>query len=308
MPIAVSILGCEHPHAADALGVVASEPDVRLAAVWSADRSAVPGPVSSYAVQQADTAIARADAVIVCGSIDERPQLCVRAALAGRPLLVEPPLAGSAAEASTVGREIVRHRTPAYPGLFLRQLPALGRLGAVLRAELLGRVTAAAASYVRPTALNGSATAAWVRDDRRPAGGGMIDLGLPLVDALAALGTRPRLDAVRLDRRRGGKIDVGGVAVGRWGDVPLSLRTSWVARPGTLELVVNGAAGTATVRDGTLELTGDSGVPERWVGAPPDPAEAVRAFFQRLRDRRLDLRGLEDAIRAQEAIERAAVL
>ena len=66
MAFAVSLLGCEHPHVTDVLGVVASEPDVRLAAVWSGDRAAIPGPVSGYAVQSADTAIGRADAVVVC--------------------------------------------------------------------------------------------------------------------------------------------------------------------------------------------------------------------------------------------------
>lgn len=305
MPIAVSILGCEHPHAADALGVIVAEPDVRLAAVWTADGSAVPGPVSGYAVQQPDTAIDRADAVIVLGPVAQRAQLCLRAAQAGRPVLVEQPVAATAAEARAVAREIARHRTPADPNLFLRELPALARLAAVLRAGVLGRVSGVAASYLRPTAANGSARAA---GDVRRSGGGMADLGIPLVDSLAALGARPRLDAVRFDRRRGDPVDRGGVAVGTWGDVPLTLRASWMARPGTLELVVNGAAATAVLRDGTLELTSEVGAPERWVGAPPDPAEAVRAFLERLRRRRLDPQRLEDAIRAQEAIERAAVL
>jgi predicted dehydrogenase len=136
----------------------------------------------------------------------------------------------------------------------------------------------------------------------------MIDLGIHLVDALAALGSRPRLDAVSVDRRARGRTDLGGVAVGRWADVPLTLRASEVVRPGGLELVVNGSSATAAVRDGTLELVSDQGAPERWVGAPPDPAEAVRAFFDRLRTRRLDLNGLQDMIRAHEVLERAAAL
>lgn len=310
MAIAVALLGCEHPHISDVLGVIASEPDVRLAAVWSHDRSAVPGPVSGYAVQSADTAIARADTVIVCAPTDERPQLCIRAARAGRPILVEKPVARSAAEARAVAREVARSRTPAYANLFLRQLPALGRLAAVVRADVLGRVTAVAASYLSPTALDGSAGQAsgWMQDARRTGGGGMTDHGIHLVDALTALGARPRLDAVRLDRRRGDRNDVGGVALGRWGDVPLSVRASWIVRPGGLELVINGTSATAVVRDGTLEVSADLGAPERWIGAPPDPAEGVRAFFQRLRSRRLDLKGLEAVVSAHEVLERAAVL
>lgn len=310
MAISVSLLGCEHPHVSNVLGVVASEPDVRLAAVWSGDRSAVPGPVSGYAVQSPETAIARGDVVIICAPTDERPELCIRAARAGRPLLVEKPVARSAGESRSVAREVARSRTPAYANLFLRQLPALARLRAVLRADVLGRVTAVGASYLSPAALNGTGAPAsgWMQDARRAGGGGLVDLGIPLVDALTALGARPRLDAVRIDRRRGDRTDAGGAAVGSWGDVPLSLRVSWAVRPGGLELVVNGAGGTAVVRDGTLELSGDLGAPERWIGAPPDPAEAVRAFFARLRSRRLSTNGLEDAVRAHEIIERAAAL
>jgi predicted dehydrogenase len=307
MPIAVCLLGCEHPHVSDVLGVIVSEPDVRLAAVWSGDRAAVPGPVSSYLVESPDTAIARADVAVVCAPTAQRPQLCVRAARAGRPVLVETPLAARAAEAGAVAREIARSRTPAYPTLFLRQLPALGRLRAALRADLLGRVSAVSVSYLTSAALAGS-PAAGTPEGWGGGAGGMVELGIHLVDALAALGSRPRLDAMSTDRRTRGGLDVGGVALGRWTDAPLSLRVSQIVRPPGLEVVVNGSSGTAVLRDGALELAGDHGEPERWIGAPPDPAEAVRAFFQRLRARRLELNGLRDALAAHEVLERAAAL
>ena len=311
MPIAVALLGCEHPHVADVLGVIASEPDVRLAAVFSSDRAAVPGPVSGYIVESPETAIRRADAVIVCATASERPALAVRAAQAGRPVLIEQPVAPTAAQARALAREITRSRTPAYANLFLRQLPALGQLRAVLRADILGRVTAVGVTYLNSAGLNGSAGPGGRRRPdrgRRPGAGGMAELGIHLIDALIALGATPRLDAVTLDRRPGGPADLGGVAVGRWGDVPLSLRVSQVVRPAGLELIVNGAVATAVLRDGVLELTGEVGGPERWVGAPPDPAEAVRAFFARLRTRRLSLTGLQDAISAHEVIERGAAV
>jgi predicted dehydrogenase len=308
MAIAVALLGCEHPHVPDVLGVVASEPDVHLAAVWSADRSAVPGAVADYLVQSPDSAISRADVAIVCAPTDERPALCVRAAQAGRPILVEEPLARTAAEAARVAREVARSRTPAYATLFLRELPGLGRLRALLRSDVLGRVTAAAATYVEPMALNGGAVTGWMQQARRAGGGAMTHLGIHLVDAMTALGARPRLDAVRLDRRGANASDVGGAGLGRWGDVPLTLRTSWVVRPGGLEVVINGSAATAALRDGTLEIAADLGAPERWVGAPPDAAEAVRAFLARLRARKLDDDGLRAAVAAHEVIERATVL
>ena len=68
---------------------------------------------------------------------------------------------------------------------------------------------------------------------------------------------------------------------------------------------MTGSAGTATLREGVLELDRNGGAPERWVGAPPDPGEALRAFTARLRARRFARDGLAPAVRAQEVLEAA---
>jgi predicted dehydrogenase len=307
MPISISLLGCGHPHLSDLLGVIASEPDLRLAAAWDADRSAIPGAISNYVVSDAERAIRRADAVVVTAATDQRPELCVRAARAGRPVLVEKPIARTAAEARALAREISRSRTPAMPALFLRELPALQRLRGVLRAGLLGRLSAASASYLHPGALDGSFSGprAWMRDPARAGVGGLGDLAIHLVDAFAALGDAPRLLAVSLDHDGAGRGDVGGSVLGRWRDVPLTLRASWVTRPSGLELSVSGARATAVLRDGSLEIVSDSGSGQRWIGAPPDAGDALRAFTARLRARRFGRDDLAPAIRAQEALERA---
>jgi predicted dehydrogenase len=309
VPIDIALLGCGHPHVPDVLGVLASEPDLRLAAVWDADRSAIPVAASGAAVARAETAIARAHAVVICAPTDVRPALCVQAARAGRPILVEKPVARTAAEARAAAREIGRSRTPAMAALFLRELPALARLGALLRERLLGRVASVGAELAHPGAIDGWFEGAreWMRDPRRAGIGGFGDLGLHLVDALAALqiDEAPTLAAVTLDRPAQGQGDIGGVAIGTWAGAPLTLRASWAIRPGGLELVVAGAAGTATLRDGVIELAGAGGRPERWVGAPPDAGEAVRAFAARLRARRFPRDGLAPAIRAQERLEAA---
>jgi predicted dehydrogenase len=307
MPISISLLGCGHPHLSDLLGVIASEPDLRLAAAWDADRSAIPGAIANYVVSDAERAIRRADAVVVSAATDQRPELCVRAARAGRPVLVEKPIARTAAEARALAREISRSRTPAMPALFLRELAALHRLRGVLRAGLLGRLSAASASYLHAGALDGSFSGpcAWMRDPARAGVGALGDLAIHLVDAFAVLGEAPRVLAVSLDRDGAGRGDVGGSALGRWRDVPLTLRASWVTRPPGLELSVSGARATAVLRDGSLELVSDSGSGERWVGAPPDAGDALRAFTARLRARRFGRDDLAPAIRAQEALERA---
>jgi predicted dehydrogenase len=302
MPIDIALLGCAHPHVPDVLGVLASEPDLRLVAAWDADPSAIPGAISGVAVTRADTAIRRAMAVVVCAPTDQRPALCLQAGRAGKPVLVEKPLAPTAAAARGVANEIARTRTPAVAALHLRELPALGRLGGVLRERLLGRLAGVSASLAHPGAAEGwfDGPRAWMRDPARAGVGGFGDLALHLIDALAALplNEAPVLAAVSLDRPGPREADLGGVGVGTWAGAPLTVRSSWAERPGGLELVVAGVAGTATLRDGVLELDRGGAAPERWVGAPPDAGEAVRAFAGHLRTRRFPRDGLAPAVGA----------
>jgi len=309
MPIDVALLGCAHPHVPDVLGVLASEPDLRLVAAWDADPSAIPAAIGGAAVSRADTALRRASAAIVCAPTDQRPALCVQAARAGCPILVEEPVARTAAEARAVAREIGRSRTPAMAALFLRELPALARLAGVLRERLLGRLGGVSAALAHPGAVDGwfDGPRAWMRDPERAGLGGFGDRALHVVDALAALRADepPALHAVALDRPGGGRADVGGVGLGTWAGAPLTVRASWAQRPGGLEVVVAGSAGSATLRDGILELDRGRGEPERWIGPPPDAGEAVRAFANRLRARRFPRDGLAPAVQAQALLEAA---
>jgi predicted dehydrogenase len=306
VPFDVALLGCGHPHVPELLGVLASEPDLRLAAVWDADPSAIPGPVGAAAVTRAETAIARAHAVVICAPTDQRPALCVQAARAGRPLLVEAPLALTASAAGGLARELERSRTPALAALQLRELPALRRLHALLAERLLGRPASVSASYAHAGALDGrfDGPRAWLRDPRRAGVGAFGDLALPLLDALASLAPDepPALAAMTRDG------DLGGAALGSCAGAPLTLRTSWATRPGGLEIAVSGSAGTATVRDGVLELVRGFGAPERWVGPPPDAGEALRAFAGYLRARRFPRDGLTRAVVAQRRVEAAVVI
>jgi predicted dehydrogenase len=309
MPLDIALLGCAHPHVPDVLGVLASEPDLRLVAAWDADPSAIPGPIAGVGVTRADTAIRRAAAVVVCAPTDQRPALCVQAARAGKPVLVEKPIARTASDARGVANEVARSRTPALAALHLRQLPALARLGGVLRERLLGRLAGVSASLGHAGAADGwfDGPRAWMRDPARAGVGGFGDLALHLLDALAALPLNepPALTAVSLDRAGPRQADLGGVGLGTWAGAPLSVRSSWVERPGGLEVVIAGSSGTATLRDGVLELDRGGSGPERWVGAPPDAGEAMRAFAAHLRTRRFPRDGLAPAVRAQAVLEAA---
>jgi predicted dehydrogenase len=309
MPIDVALLGCAHPHVPDVLGVLASEPDLRLVAAWDTDPSAIPAAIAGAAVARAETALRRANAAVICAPTDQRPALCVQAARAGCPMLVEKPIACTAAEARRVAREVGRGRTPAMAALFLRELPALARLAGVLRERLVGRLAGVTAALTHPGAIDGwfDGPRAWMRDPARAGVGGFGDLALHIVDALVALRADepPALHAVTLDRAGAGRADVGGIALGTWAGAPLTVRASWATRPGGLEVVITGAAGTATLRDGVLELDRGGLEPERWVGPPPDAGEAVRAFANRLRTRRFARDGLAPAVAAQALLEAA---
>jgi predicted dehydrogenase len=290
MAIEITLLGCRRPDLADVLGVVAAEPDVRLAAAWDADPSSIPGPVRPHAVADAETAIGRGNAVVICAPADERPVLCVRAARAGRPALVPVPVASDAGEAARLQRELERSRTPVVPSMFLRELGALGRLRGALRAGVPGRVAGVQATLNAPGA-NG----------HRHAFG---DLAVHLLDALAFLGEPPRLDAVSLDRGPGGR-DVGGAGIGRWGSIPLVLRASAASADAGVRITADGSRARAVIVDGVLELVDADGDSERWVGGPPDAGEAVRAFLDRLRRRAFPRDPLAGVMRAQATAERA---
>jgi predicted dehydrogenase len=307
MPISISLLGCAHPHLAGMLAVIAGEGDLRLGAAWDPDPTAVPGVIASHAVVDLDVAIARADAVVVAVPADQRPGTCLRAARSGRPVLVEPPLARTAGESRAAARELQRTRTPVHTVLFLRELPSLARLRAALAGGVLGRVAGASGGFLSPRALDDSlrGPAAWMLDPRRSGVGGFGELATHLVDAFALLGAPPQLDALSLDRGPLAGAELGGAALGSWAGVPLSVRASWVSRPARLELTIDGSRASAQLRDGTLELIAGAGAGERWIGAPPDPGESLRAFVERLRRRALPRDGLAAAIRAQEALERA---
>ena len=201
MPIDVALLGCAHPHVPDVLGVLASEPDLRLVAAWDADPSAIPVAIAGAAVARAETAIRRANAAVICAPTDQRPALCVQAARAGLPDARRKPVARTAADARGVAREVGRSRTPAMAALFLRELPALARL-ARRAARAAGRPARERdGGLTHPGAVDGwfNGPRAWMRDPARAGVGGFGDLALQLVDALERPAGRR---AARARRRR----------------------------------------------------------------------------------------------------------
>ena len=238
-------------------------------------------------VSRAATAISRADAAVIAAPTDPRPALCVEAARAGRPLLVEEPVALSAGDARG-SRRVGRSRTPALAALFLRELPALR--------PARGRAARAAGRAPRRRVGGGHTRARSTAGSAARAPGCATRRG----PASAASGTSRCICSTRSRRSRGRAPGTGGGRARPPGtgagtsaasrSAPGGARRSGCARAGRrgrrvrarrrgLRRHGDAARGRARARRGT-------GEPERWVGPPPDAGEALRAFAERLRARR----------------------
>ena len=244
----------------------------------------MPGAIAGPAVGRAETAIRRAHAVVICAPTDQRPALCVQAARAGRPLLVEKPVARTATEARARGArgraQSARRRCAA---LFLRELPALGRLAACCASACSAGWPRRSRPSTHPGALDG-----WFDG---PAPG----CATPAAPASAASATSPCTSSTRSPRsaatsRRGSPrstLDRAGAGGRRrrrrrWAPGPACRSPCGRAgrrAPAASSWRVAGAAGTARpARAACSSCAAAAATPERWVGAPPDAGEALRAF------------------------------
>ncbi|MFE2432801.1 Gfo/Idh/MocA family protein [Streptomyces sp. NPDC059373] len=194
--------------------------------------------------------------------------------------------------------------------MFLRCAPALRRARTVLREGVLGELLHADASFGHPGLTEGMFTghAAWMLDPERGGSGAFADLGVHLVDLLCWM--RPdagvAVRGAQLRARPGLAVDVGGVALVDWGGVPVTLRTSWIARPGGVRLHLEGSCGSVTVHNGELRLrTGDTQRAEAY--DPPSARDVLPAFLSALRgeDGAWDAPTATDVINCAEILEAA---
>ena len=310
MPIDVALLGCAHPHVPDVLGVLASEPDLRLVAVWDADPSAIPAAISGAAVARAETAIRRANAAVICAPTDQRPALCVQAARAGLP-----DARREAGRADRGGRPRRRARGRpqpdpgdggAVPARAARARPARGRA-----ARAAGRAPRGRDGGARAPGRGRRLVRRPARVDARPGPRRRRRLRRPRAACRRRARGAPGRRAARAPHRRARPAGDGERRRRRHRARHLGGR----AAHGPHEL--GGAArrargrrrrGPPARRPCTRACscsTAARGEPERWVGPPPDAGEAVRAFANRLRARRFPRDGLAPAVQAQALLEAA---
>ncbi|MEV7780204.1 Gfo/Idh/MocA family oxidoreductase [Kitasatospora sp. NPDC088351] len=285
--VRLAVLGTAHVHLADHLDVVAADRHTELAAVH---RGSGPWPPRLAGVRPAtaDEALAGADAALVASTTAEHGPLLRRVAAAGLPVLVEKPLAGSAAQTAELLAVLASGGRPATTAMFLRCAPAFGRLRALLAARAFGELASVEAGFSHPGLPDGlfDGPAGWMLDAAHGPAGAFADLAVHLVDLLGWLapGAGLRVLGAVLRHRPGLAADVGGAALLSWGGVPVSVRAGWASRPGGVSVRVEGERGTARVDGGRLTLTGAGERVEEY--PPPRAGAALEGFLAGLRGER----------------------
>lgn len=282
----VVLLGVAHVHAADHLAVLAADPGAELVAVYDRDPSNLIAHGELPTSRTAGWAMSGADVAVVASTTAEHVELVSMATGADLAVFVEKPLATSAATTAELAAIVDAADVPFATGMFLRCLPALGKVRTLLADRALGQLSAAHARFTHPGLYDDAfaGTAAWMRDLEQGATGGFADLGIHLLDALRWLRPDSALTVrgAHLQRQAGHALDVGGAALLDWGGTPTTVHAGWAGRPGGLHLHLEGSLGSATVEDGDLMVrTEDLTITEN--GTPPRAGAALAAFLAELR-------------------------
>jgi predicted dehydrogenase len=123
------------------------------------------------------------DAVYVATHPDSHCELACRVADAGKPCLVEKPMASSYAECRRMLEAFERRGVPLWVAYYRRALPRFVMMRDLLRDGTMGRVTSVQVDIREPLAA-GAAAAGW-RFNRALAGGGLfLDKGSHCIDLL----------------------------------------------------------------------------------------------------------------------------
>jgi predicted dehydrogenase len=184
-PVRVGLIGCgtiaywAHLRTLSRLGgatlVAAVDPDP---AARARAASIVRGPVHD---RLSDRLLDQVDALVISAPNRLHAELTVTAALAGKHVYVEKPMATTASEARTVVDVVSRSNVIATVGFNYRHHPAHQRARALLESGRIGKIRAVQSVFCEP--CSPEAMPEWKR--RRESGGGaLLDLGSHHVDLL----------------------------------------------------------------------------------------------------------------------------
>ena len=251
-PVAVGLAGAG-PWAAGTLGpLLAAGPETALSAVWARRpeaAAALAGALGVPAAASYDELVEVSEAVALAVPPQAQPALAVRAASAGRALLLEKPLAGDVEGARRIAEAVGEAGVGSLVDLTARFAPAVRAwLDGVRGFEAFG----ARATFLSGALLGG----AYARSPWRQEAGALLDVGphvLDLVDAAA------------------GEVVAVRAAVGdpqRWLSLVLEHTSGALS-----EVAISMRVGLAPApRRNAIELYGPGGVRELDVTAVRDPA------------------------------------
>ena len=240
------------------------------------------GDVGDYAAALADSDIALVD---VCLPHDQHVEAAVRAARAGKHLLIEKPLTRTVAEADTLLAETARAGVQCMVAECYRYAPTVLRAVAAIAAGDVGDVFLVQVNTLqRHHPVPGD-----FRAKRSMMGGGvLIDRGIHFVDVLHQLGGD--IDAVSALDARGGISELEGedtacllvrfasggvgqlsVSWGTWRAATASGPDWMVGQPPAAWFTVFGTKGTLYDHDGLHLITEEGRGPRQLAPASPDP-------------------------------------
>jgi UDP-N-acetylglucosamine 3-dehydrogenase len=191
------------------------------------------------------------DAVDICTPNATHAEMAVRAAEAGKHVLVEKPMATSLAEADAMLAAAAAAGVVLMPAHNLRFGRGSQAAGLALSAGQAGEIVGVRASLGHSGPDAWAPGADWFFDQHRSGGGALLDLGVHLVDLIRAVTmeelddvtavTRPRAGVEGIDNAAEVGFRLGNGAIGTW-------RASWDTTPASgLLLTVIGTKGTVSI-------------------------------------------------------------
>jgi predicted dehydrogenase len=302
LSIRIGLAGCAHPRSRAYAAALAELEGAALAGVWDADavRAAqLAAECGARHYASLPELLAEADALIVADAPGRQRALAEAAANAGLPILIEPPLAGTLAEAQALVAMCDKAGAPLAVAFPLRYSQPLAQLRAAVQAGTLGDTL-----MIRVTA-QASDPGDW---PEQPATGALLRESGHAADLLGWIWGREVTQVyAEAASRLGGRPadDCNTLLIALAGGISASLDTSWSrpagAWPGarTLALEVTGTLGVAQADAFAQKIelyAGGRGTWQQW----GDPLEHLMLadWLAALREGRPAPAGPADGLRA----------
>ena len=322
-PLRFAIVGLDHWYSALPLAEeLAAHPDAELLLIADmriARARAIGERLGVPATDDLQAAVEQPaiDVVASFASSDRNPEICIRAAQAGKRILSVKPVARHVTDARRVVSAVETAGVAFVPAESRSRVSPLGRhLAALVEQRPRGRLVSAhfTVSGHPPASWPGAADSGWWTDPRRTAGGAWIDHAIYDVDRMRSLlGSEPIAVSARMANlvHRGLDVEDFGHAVFEFADGTVaSMEHTWTAAAGAGRISATFAfEGGTTVIDSiteTLATSASPGADPGWSIAPaPSDVAPLESLLANLRGEEHTLGTVNDALANLLACESA---